>query len=358
MKNLRPFVALVLLLASACSTTLIPQRNAVTQTKIDTSIKEDEAIKAFYKSYKLSLDSQMNETIAYSEVEMQKGSSESILSNFFSDAIASTCKSKGINFDFAMPTTNGGIISGYELECNNYNPSIISSTSLASGGGGTITYQWEYSNDNINWTEIAGATSSTYDPSTIYQTTYYRRKSKSSLCSSFGAISNTIVKENQGFDNWQIITEGNATFTSGTHIHGPLSVGGNLIINSAGSKVEVNMDNTGTYTFPGDAASTGLLVKGGVTFTSGYMGVLSNRLIHIGNSTGLLSGDNGNNSATQVYPNATGYNNALRIEATVDQTPSPAVFQNVGYDFTQLFSYYRSGSQTLSTRSNNVQLYI
>ena len=109
MKILKLAVTIAWLAISACSTVLVPQKNIVTQTKIDTSIKEDEAIKAFYKSYKLSLDSQMNETIAYSEVEMQKGSSESILSNFFSDAIASTCKSKGINFDFAMPTTNGGI---------------------------------------------------------------------------------------------------------------------------------------------------------------------------------------------------------------------------------------------------------
>jgi 2',3'-cyclic-nucleotide 2'-phosphodiesterase (5'-nucleotidase family) len=109
MKNLRPFVALVLLLASACSTTLIPQRNAVTQTKIDSNIKEDPAILSFYKGYKQSLDSQMNTVLVYSDVEMQKGSAETALSNFFSDAIASTCKKKNISFDFAMPTTNGGI---------------------------------------------------------------------------------------------------------------------------------------------------------------------------------------------------------------------------------------------------------
>lgn len=102
-------VLALFLISTACHSILVPQRNTVTQTKIDTNIKEDPAIKAFYLPYKQSLDSQMNAVLVNSSVEMQKGSGESVLSNFFSDAIASTCKSRGVNFDFAMPTTNGGI---------------------------------------------------------------------------------------------------------------------------------------------------------------------------------------------------------------------------------------------------------
>jgi 2',3'-cyclic-nucleotide 2'-phosphodiesterase (5'-nucleotidase family) len=109
MRIIKLFIAFVLFIASACSTTLVPQRNAISQTKIDSNIKEDKAILAFYKKYKQTLDSQMNAVLVYSDVEMQKGNSETVLSNFFSDAIANTCKKKNINFDFAMPTTNGGI---------------------------------------------------------------------------------------------------------------------------------------------------------------------------------------------------------------------------------------------------------
>lgn len=85
------------------------QKNVVSQVKIDTTIAEDKSIKAFYEPYKKSLDSQMNAVLVYSEVEMQKANSENALSNFFSDAISSTCKKRGNNFDFAMPSTNGGI---------------------------------------------------------------------------------------------------------------------------------------------------------------------------------------------------------------------------------------------------------
>ena len=107
------------------------------------------------------------------------------------------------------------------------------------------------------------------------------------------------ISGNQGF---QIITEGNFTSAGSHHIHGPLAVGGNLVINTAATS-EVNMDNVGSYVFPGDGSTTtGLLVAGSVTWTTGNMNVLSGKYIHIGNSTGSLSGDNGNNSNTQVYP--------------------------------------------------------
>ncbi|WP_394990395.1 collagen-binding domain-containing protein, partial [Emticicia sp.] len=169
----------------------------------------------------------------------------------------------------------------------------------------------------------------------------------------YRAFSQNPIAGNQGF---QVLTEGNFTSSESHHIHGPLAVGGNLIINS--SVGEVNMDVTGSYVFPGDGSTTtGLLVKGSITWTAGYVKVLNSKYIHIGNSTGSISGDNGTNSVTQVYPTSTSYNNAKRIEGSIDQTPSPAVFQAVGFDFTTLFNTYRTNSTNLSTSTNNVQLY-
>ena len=56
----------------------------------------------------------------------------------------------------------------------------LTSTTLASGGAGTITYQWQSSTDNSTWTDIAGATNgSTYSPGTLTATTYYRRAATS-----------------------------------------------------------------------------------------------------------------------------------------------------------------------------------
>ena len=53
-------------------------------------------------------------------------------------------------------------------------PNAFTST-LATGGVGTITYQWQSSPNNSIWTNISGATSATYAPGALTATTYYRR---------------------------------------------------------------------------------------------------------------------------------------------------------------------------------------
>lgn len=161
-----------------------------------------------------------------------------------------------------------------------------------------------------------------------------------------------------GNQDFQILSEGNMTFTGYTHVHGPLGVGSNLILNDNGTLAEICMDGVGTYVFPGDGSTTtGLLVKGGITWTAGGAKVLGGKYMHIGSSTGCTQSDNGVNQATQVLPTGGVYNQAKRLEGALDQTPSPAVFQTVGFDFTTLFSTYRTRSQAMAGASNSVQLY-
>lgn len=102
-------ISILIVALSSCKTTLSQKNNTITQTKIDSNIKGDEAILQFYQPYKKSLDSQMNSILVYSTIELVKGQPESNLSNFFSDAVVSTCKQHNALFDFALPTTNGGI---------------------------------------------------------------------------------------------------------------------------------------------------------------------------------------------------------------------------------------------------------
>lgn len=103
------FISIFSVFIFSCKTVLVKSNNNITQTKIDSNLKADESILKFYAPYKHSLDSQMSSVLVYSSAELTKGQPESILSNLFSDAIANTCKSRNVNFDFALPTTNGGI---------------------------------------------------------------------------------------------------------------------------------------------------------------------------------------------------------------------------------------------------------
>ncbi len=84
--------------------------------------------------------------------------------------------------------TNPGSIVGPTISSGSapFDPAIITNGADAGGGnGGIIEYQWQQSQDNVNFLDIPGATALTYDPPGIAQTTYFRRAAKRSTCSDF-----------------------------------------------------------------------------------------------------------------------------------------------------------------------------
>ncbi|WP_428328558.1 gliding motility-associated C-terminal domain-containing protein [Mucilaginibacter sp.] len=74
--------------------------------------------------------------------------------------------------------------------CVTGSPSAITG-STPTGGNGIYTYQWQNSDDGVNFTDIAGATAIDYMPPTITTTTYYRRTAISGVCTT-PVISNVV----------------------------------------------------------------------------------------------------------------------------------------------------------------------
>ena len=75
------------------------------------------------------------------------------------------------------PTLSVGSISGAQTVCYNGDPSTLTNSASASGGNGSIAYQWQYStNGSSNWTNISGATSTTYNPGNLTSSRWYRRR--------------------------------------------------------------------------------------------------------------------------------------------------------------------------------------
>lgn len=108
--------------------------------------------------------------------------------------------------------TNGGEIAADEFGCPNptWDPSIITSVTLPSGGSGTLEYIWILTTDNPTspgafWNPIIGSNAPEYDPDPISVTTYYRRCSRRSGCTDYIAESNIIMKEAICCDN---VTDG------------------------------------------------------------------------------------------------------------------------------------------------------
>ena len=117
--------------------------------------------------------------------------------------------------------TSGTIASTGETICYGEDPSLIGSTAVASGGDGTIAYQWQYLTaafDNVSYTDIPGATNATYDPpSGLTASTTYRRTAKDGTCNTtFTESSGTwIVTVRQQFTTGAIETTGETICYSG-----------------------------------------------------------------------------------------------------------------------------------------------
>lgn len=68
----------------------------------------------------------------------------------------------------------GGTIGSNKTICYNTIPTSISQSVAPTGGNGSWTYQWQRSIDNATWSDISGATNTTYQPVSLKVTTYYR----------------------------------------------------------------------------------------------------------------------------------------------------------------------------------------
>ncbi len=65
--------------------------------------------------------------------------------------------------------------------CTSGNPDLIKGSAPA-GGDGIFVFQWQSSADNVNFSDIAAATSSDFDPALIGTDVYYRRRVTSGNC--------------------------------------------------------------------------------------------------------------------------------------------------------------------------------
>lgn len=78
---------------------------------INQTIAVDSSVIKTYLPYKQQLDAEMNQILGYSEVEMTKNNDlpETVLGNFFSDAVLQQALKHDPTIDFSMPSTKGGI---------------------------------------------------------------------------------------------------------------------------------------------------------------------------------------------------------------------------------------------------------
>ena len=90
--------------------------------------------------------------------------------------------------------TSAGSIGYDQSGCSPFDPALIQSLTMPSGGSGTLQYVWLYKNATTGnvFQQVSGATSSTYNPGVITETTYFRRCSRRNNCTDYVGESNII----------------------------------------------------------------------------------------------------------------------------------------------------------------------
>ncbi|MDR1793594.1 MAG: T9SS type A sorting domain-containing protein [Bacteroidales bacterium] len=101
-----------------------------------------------------------------------------------SDAVCGTVFSNTITIN-VYPPLEAGIITGTQSICYNTIPTQFLFSTSSSGAGNIYTYQWQNSIDNSNFTNISGATNTTYQAGNLTDTNYYRIIVHSSICGTF-----------------------------------------------------------------------------------------------------------------------------------------------------------------------------
>ena len=99
--------------------------------------------------------------------------------------------------ELCINPTNGGVIAEDQNSCNSFDPLEITSSSLPSGNTGALIYQWQKSiiNGTSDFTNIDGATGTSYNPGTIIVTTWFRRLARVDCKPDWsGAIASNAVK--------------------------------------------------------------------------------------------------------------------------------------------------------------------
>ena len=96
---------------NACSTRYGLVKSNREEYNINGKLAVDSNIIKTYLPYKLQLDAEMNKVIGYADVALTKQSNlpESVLGNFFADAVFNQAKKIDSNIDFTVPTTKGGL---------------------------------------------------------------------------------------------------------------------------------------------------------------------------------------------------------------------------------------------------------
>jgi len=152
------------------------------------------------------------------------------------------------------PVLSAGTIGGTQAICSGATPTTLTSSTSASGGTGSQTYQWQVSTDNSSFSDIPSANAATYSPGALTQTTYYRRGVSTGIDPVIYTSSVTVTVN--ALPTVTLTTDGARSGTGTVNLSGTASTGATLDWYAASFGGSVLSGGTGTLSFTTPSIST------------------------------------------------------------------------------------------------------
>ncbi len=119
------------------------------------------------------------------------------ITNFY-DGVFTGGEAAVMNCSACVNPTNAGSIGNAQTgNCGSFDPNTITSTALPTGHTGTLEYKWQSSTTSASsgFSDIASSNSTTYDPTTISQTTWFKRLARATCKADWtGAAESNVVQ--------------------------------------------------------------------------------------------------------------------------------------------------------------------
>ncbi len=229
-----------------------------------------------------------------------------------------------------------GAISGAQSICMGNTPAILSSTTDGTSSAGIVSYEWQMSTTG-NYSDILGATASTYQPGSLTDTTSYQRRTVSTLGSTTCYSSYTTPVTINVVGNVLAGTvSGSQTICSGSAASGIHLSGHQGSIQWQSSTDNTNFTNIVGQTEPilaTGALSTTTYYRAVVTF-SGCSGYSTTGTVNV-LSSGSWLGASGVTITPAMYNNASNWCGGV-VPTSPTIPPGVTVYMDGSYDFTNV----------------------
>jgi hypothetical protein len=171
--------------------------------------------------------------------------------------------------------TSGGTIATSQTGTSPFNPNAFTSTSLPTGHTGTLEYKWQSSitSSTTGFSDISGATSTTYDPAALTKTTWFRRLSRVTCSSDWTtAASSNVIKITVTPINWTGTTSNLWNVATNWSTGVVPTTNDNISISTGTPELNTDFDVAGALVISGTASLT---VQPGYTLSVAAGGTIS-----------------------------------------------------------------------------------